>query len=236
MTPKVWGPPVWIFLHTFSVNISEYGYSQIGMQFYSYLTRICRQLPCPECSEHATKFISNVKPGILKNKYDMANMLCHFHNTVNARKKQPIFNNLYLAMYENISVVAAFNNFAHAFTLPTQRLMNDNLHRKMLVTQLNKFLSLNLMYFIKPRPMRPLDEPKPIEEIKNTQVKQITEILPEPEPETHIVDNIDYEVSYISETDIIPDTESQEQSELVSSSYDPDTESEEQELLSTSYD
>jgi hypothetical protein len=146
---------------------------------------------------------------------------------VNARKKQPIFNNAYLAMYEKISIVAAFNNFAHAFTLPTQRLMNDNLHRKMLVTQLNKFLSLNLVYFIKPRPMPSLAEPEP-----ETPVEQITETVPEPEPiqtkdepepepepEHHIVDNITYEVTYISESDSIPDTESDEE-ELLSLSYE----------------
>jgi hypothetical protein len=203
MTPKIWGPPVWIFLHTFSVNISEYGYSQIGLQFYAYITRICRQLPCPECSEHATKFISKVNPGILKTKYDMANMLCNFHNVVNSRKKLPIFNNRYLSMYEKVSIISAFNNFVKAFTIPSQRLMNDNLHRKMLVSQLQKFLNSNLMYFVKPQP----------------QIIKIPELLPlkqEDVPEsttesTPIVDNITYEVSYNSEEDSIPSEEDPEE-------------------------
>jgi hypothetical protein len=156
MTPKVWGPPVWIFLHTFSVNISEYGYSKIGMQFYAYLTRICRLLPCPECAEHATKFISSIKSGMLKTKYDMANMLCNFHNSVNSRKRLPHFNNALLPAYENVSIITAFNNFVKAFTLPSQRLMNENLHRKMLTFHLQKFIHSNLFYFVKQKPFSTL--------------------------------------------------------------------------------
>jgi hypothetical protein len=107
-------------------------------------------LPCPECSEHATKYISNIKPGILKTKYDMANMLCHFHNSVNFRKRLPYFNPSLLSNYEKVSIVSAFNNFVKAFTLPTQRQMNENLHRKMMASHLQTFISTNLIYFMKP--------------------------------------------------------------------------------------
>lgn len=183
MTPKVWGPPVWIFLHTFSVNISEYGYSKIGMQFYAYITRICRLLPCPECAEHATKFISSVKPGTLKTKYDMANMLCNFHNSVNLRKKLPYFKNALLPSYENVSIITAFNNFVKAFTLPSQRLMNDNLHRKMLTTHLQKFINTNLIYFVKPKqisttPIQPEPEPAREPETNPETVHTLPIILP----------------------------------------------------------
>jgi hypothetical protein len=150
MTPKVWGPPIWIFLHSFSVNISEEGYARVGGQFFSFLTRICRMLPCPDCADHATKFISLVKLQTLKTKYDMANMLCNFHNSVNKRKRLPFFHNLRLSSYEKVNILSAFNNFVIAFTLPSQRLMNESLHRKMLAGQLTKFMSTSLVYFIKP--------------------------------------------------------------------------------------
>jgi hypothetical protein len=219
MTPKIWGPPVWIFLHTFSVNISEYGYSQIGLQFYSYVTRICRQLPCPECSEHATKFISKVNPGILKTKYDMANMLCNFHNVVNSRKKLPIFNNSYLSMYEKISIISAFNNFVQAFTIPSQRLMNDTLHRKMLVTQIQKFLQTNLVYFVKQTPKISISPPEP----------EPPRPTPTPRPTTPpLVDNITYEVSYNSEEK----EEEEEEEEILSIEYSSTTN---EQILSLSY-
>jgi hypothetical protein len=152
MTPKVWGPPIWIFLHAFSVNISEEGYARVGGQFFSFLTRICRMLPCPDCADHATKFISSVKVQSLKTKYDMANMLCNFHNSVNQRKKLPFFHNLRLSGYEKVNILSAFNNFVTAFTLPSQRLMNESLHRKMLASQMMKFMSSVLVYFVKPLP------------------------------------------------------------------------------------
>jgi hypothetical protein len=161
MTPKVWGPPIWIFLHAFSVNISEEGYARVGGQFFSFLTRICRMLPCPDCAAHATKFISSVKVQTLKTKYDMANLLCHFHNSVNQRKKLPFFHNFRLAAYEKVNIVSAFNNFVIAFTLPSQRLMNESLHRKMLATQMTKFMSSVLVYFAKPTPVAPPPPPSP---------------------------------------------------------------------------
>jgi hypothetical protein len=216
MTPKIWGPPVWIFLHTFSVNISEYGYSKIGTQFYSYLTRICRQLPCPDCSEHATKFISNVKPGMLKTKYDMANMLCYFHNVVNSRKKLPIFNNSNLSMYEKVSIISAFNNFVKAFTIPSQRLMNDTLHRKMLVTQIQKFLQTNLVYFVKQTPKISLSTPETEPQTPTT-----------PTTPTPLVDNINYEVSYNSEEE-----QEEQEEEILSIEYSSTTN---EQILSLSY-
>lgn len=211
MTPKVWGPPVWIFFHTFSVNISEQGYANVGMQFFSYLIRICKQLPCPECADHATKFINKIKPSSLKTKYDMANMLCYFHNMVNARKRLPIFNSGNLSVYERVSIITAFSNFAKAFTLPTHRMMNENMQRKMLVSQINKFIATNLVYFIKPKPMVALEtvkEPKPE---SNLPTKPVTELEP-------LGSNmIDYEVSYLTDEtvstntdphiDVIPDRE-----------------------------
>lgn len=197
MTPKVWGPPVWLFLHTFSVNISEHGYSMIGMQFYSYITRICRMLPCPECSEHATKFISGIKPAQLKTKYDMANMLCTFHNSVNSRKKTPIFNHSNLQFYEQVSIVSSFNNFVQAFTIPSQRYMNESLHRKMLVSQMNQFMTANLIYFVKPKPI-PLPPPPPTPE--ESQEKEQINI-------TYEVSVIENDNSSVCSNDSIPENE-----------------------------
>jgi hypothetical protein len=227
MTPKVWGPPVWIFLHTFSVNISEYGYSKVGMQFYAYLTRICRLLPCPDCAEHATKFINGVKVGLLRTKYDMANMLCTFHNHVNARKKLPLFNHSNLGYYENVSIVGAFNNFVKAFTIPSQRLMNETLQRKMLVSQLNKFMNANLGFFIKPPPPPPLPLPLPPPPTEPLKIETQNKFIEPSEPSVDIPtpndisiiaeevviqseDNITYEVSFIDkDEDSIPDSDSE---------------------------
>jgi hypothetical protein len=163
-----------------------------------------------------------VNPGILKTKYDMANMLCNFHNIVNSRKKLPIFNNAYLSMYEKVSIISAFNNFVQAFTIPSQRLMNDNLHRKMLVSQIHKFLNSNLVYFIKPKPPLVIQPPK----ISVVEPDSVNEQPINPPP---LVDNITYEVSYSSEEDIIPDKEEPE--EILSTNYPSHTNEEIMSLL-----
>lgn len=246
MTPKVWGPPIWNFLHTFSVNISEAGYKAIGMQFYAYITRICRLLPCPECSEHATKYIRSVKPGTLRTKYDMANMLCNFHNMVNARKRLPRFDNRFLSLYEKVSIIASFNNFVQAFTIPSQRMMNDNLHRKMLVTQMNKFLTTNLVYFIKPMPAIPITETLESEPTQSPAIEENVTFeisyshMPCVRESDFVVDSEDGDVGSVDSRDIcisIVDNVEETKEEVLSTLYETKVEDgEEEEILSTLYE
>ena len=207
MTPKIWGPPVWTFLHAFTVNISEEGYARVGGEFFSFLTRVCRMLPCPDCAEHATRFISSVKPQTLKTKYDMANMLCHFHNSVNRRKKLPFFPNHRLSAYERVNTISAFNNFVHAFTLPSQRLMNESLHRKMLAGQMTKFMTRVLVYFVKPIPQPPFllpqPEPTPVTEAESEhEPTGVTEAEPEHEPTGVTEAEPEHEPTCVTEADL----------------------------------
>jgi hypothetical protein len=61
MSPQVWGPPIWILFHTLAEKINESDYSRIGLELYGYIRQICNYLPCPDCSQHATRFLSTVK-------------------------------------------------------------------------------------------------------------------------------------------------------------------------------
>lgn len=156
MSPNTWGPPLWIFLHTFSIHISEEGYQAIGEQFFTILLRISKSLPCPECATHAYAFLSKVNPATLKTKTDLINMLYLFHNTVNKRKMKPLFHYTLLRMYERVSIIQAYNNFVATFITTSSRLMNENLQRKMLVSYINKWLVSNIKYFIK-QPVRKVE-------------------------------------------------------------------------------
>lgn len=202
MSPKIWGPPIWIFFHTFTVNISDYGYFKVGMQFFSYITRICKMLPCPECAEHATKYISKIPASSLKTKKDMANMLYAFHNIVNARKRLPLFIHSNLSYYEKVPIINSFNAFAYAFTIPTQRLMNENLHRKLLIRQMNQFIVevIRNGYFNKPIPVIPVNTVKNIEENKSTEKIELqdTNIIT-----MTVIDqpNAIYEDAFVSDSD-----------------------------------
>ena len=87
MSPSQWGPPTWLFMHTIAEKIKEDSYPIIGKQMIYNLIQICNLLPCPDCSEHAKTFWTNVKVGNIQTKSDLINLLFVFHNCVNKRKQ-----------------------------------------------------------------------------------------------------------------------------------------------------
>ncbi len=187
MSPNTWGPPLWNFLHSFSINISDEGYDKIGKQFFNILFSICKALPCPECASHASAFIQKVNPNTLKTKIDMVNMLYLFHNAVNKRKMKPMFHYTLLRNYERVSVIDSYNHFVSTFMTNSSRLMNENLHRKMLVSQIKKWVISNIRYFIKPtiNKVESYSESVIIEEDNNEKIEsntlQISDEIPEHE-------------------------------------------------------
>jgi hypothetical protein len=83
--PEVWGPPVWTFLHTLAEHVNEDVFPKIKFSLFSYIRKICSLLPCPDCSQHALRFLAKVDINKMKNKSDLINMLYIFHNTVNTK-------------------------------------------------------------------------------------------------------------------------------------------------------
>ena len=71
MSPNVWGPPVWMLLHSLAEKIKEEKFSEIGPQLFNIIKNVCSNLPCPDCSMHATRFFSRVNFSLIKTKTDL---------------------------------------------------------------------------------------------------------------------------------------------------------------------
>ena len=106
MSPNKWGPPIWSFFHTLAEKINPATFQQVFPELFNFIFRICRVLPCPDCSQHAVQFLSKVNPAGIRNKDDFKNIMCIFHNVVNRRKNKPPFNNLNLTtVYGNKNIL-----------------------------------------------------------------------------------------------------------------------------------
>ena len=148
MSPKDWGPSVWMFLHSLVAGISDEGYLILKTELYHLVHRILVLLPCPECSEESVAFFRQVSIHKLPTKINFVHTLYLLHNRVNAKLKKPLFNSEKLGMYTNVNIIVAYNNFVRAFSTTTARLMNDNLHRRLFITQLSKWIKTHINYFI----------------------------------------------------------------------------------------
>ncbi len=58
---KLWGNSTWLLFHTISEKIKDDYFLKEKNNILNYITNICYNLPCPDCSVHATNFIKKKK-------------------------------------------------------------------------------------------------------------------------------------------------------------------------------
>jgi len=145
---SVWGPPTWTMLHILAEKINESDYSRLSAQLFGMVKRICAVLPCPECSQHATTFLTTIKQSNLSTKEDFSNMLYLFHNRVNVRKKKPLFNHLDITKYNQINIQIAFKNFIAVYnTRGNMKMLAETFQRQLVIKDLRNWLNTNRLCF-----------------------------------------------------------------------------------------
>jgi len=146
--PTIWGQIIWRFIHILIESIKEEQFNNIGYQTFYLIKQICQTLPCPDCSMHATMFLSKVNFKHIKNKNDFKSLFYIFHNAVNKRKNKELFNVMGLNMYKNQSLINAYNNFVNVYTLRgNHKLMTDSFARNITIKQCKSFLLKNRIFF-----------------------------------------------------------------------------------------
>lgn len=147
-TKLEWGEPIWTFFHTLAEKIKPEYYQGKARELFDIISLICKNLPCPICTEHASKYLNKINILSLKTKDDMKLMLFQFHNEVNKRKQYPQFPLSELdTKYANAVTINVINNFIVSYSKKsrnvqmiatemgktaalkqTRRWLNDNLH------------------------------------------------------------------------------------------------------------
>jgi hypothetical protein len=155
--PEVWGPPIWTFFHTLAEKVNEEYFLSIKTSLFFFIKRICNFLPCPDCSQHANRFLAKVDINKIKSKLDFKNMLYVFHNTVNKRKHKPLFSYVNVNIYKNYNVGTTFNNFVSVYhTKGNMNLIAESFQRNLLVKDLKVWLISNHRYFRPSKKQKPL--------------------------------------------------------------------------------
>ena len=146
--PEIWGPPVWTFFHTLAEKINEDYFHTIKFSLFFIIKRICNFLPCPECSQHASRFLARINVQAIKDKNQFKQMLHLFHNTVNKRKRKPLFAFENTNKYKNYNLGATFNNFIKVYhTKGNMNLLAESFQRSLLIKDLKKWIMTNHAFF-----------------------------------------------------------------------------------------
>ncbi len=155
--PEVWGPPVWTLFHVLAERIYEDAYPSLYRELFAKIIRICRYLPCPDCSDHATTFLSRVIQSNLRCKEDFRRLLFMFHNMVNYRKrKRPFAYPDVSPKYASLRVIPVVNNFIAVYhTKGNMKLLAESFQRQLIVREFKEWFIRNVHGFIRPNPPPP---------------------------------------------------------------------------------
>ena len=122
-TKLEWGPPIWTFFHTLAEKIKPEHYQRKSRELFDIIFLICKNLPCPICTDHATKYLKKINPLSLKTKDDMKLMLFQFHNEVNKRKQYPVFSLSELdSKYARANTIEVMNHFILSYSKKSRNL------------------------------------------------------------------------------------------------------------------
>lgn len=125
-----WGAPTWYLFHTLAEKVKEDSFLLIRKELLDIIFTICTNLPCPDCANHATRFMQGVNYDTILTKQDLKELLFKFHNAVNSKKGFPIFSRSELDdMYSKANTSNIIINFYNNFKTTGMKVTTNSFYR-----------------------------------------------------------------------------------------------------------
>jgi hypothetical protein len=154
---KSWANPTWFFFHTLIEKIHPDQYSIIKNELLGQIKNICSILPCPDCANHATEYMKQIKQPP-PDKEGFKRMLYQFHNTVNVMTKKQLFRYEEMEMYSRVNLTVCYSLFRREFVKKTYnpKMLMDSMNRTSYIKKLdiwmiqNKLLNVHVSQHVAP--------------------------------------------------------------------------------------
>ena len=144
----IWGEPTWFLFHTLAHKVKDEAFPIVRQGLLDVIVKVCSNLPCPTCAEHATQFLQTVNFAAIQTKQNLKDLLFRFHNLVNAKKSFPLF--AYAELDEKYNAANTGNiilNFMKHFEGSTPKLEANHFSKMRTLQFLKQWFSQNLQYF-----------------------------------------------------------------------------------------
>ena len=144
-----WGKHVWTFLHTLIEKVKDDHFSYLRPDILKFIYKICTNLPCPLCSQHAKTHLDGINFNSLQSKTQIKMTLFNFHNMLNKQKGYQLFPENELSKYASADFKKVVVNFFNAYIDKNHnlRMMTHNMHRSMTVQELTTWFRENYSKF-----------------------------------------------------------------------------------------
>ena len=211
--PEVWGPAVWTLFHTLIEKMNPDAYPHVINSMFGMIVRICKFLPCPDCSNDASNFLAKIKLNNYKTKNEFKNMLYLFHNWVNAKKRKQLYNHSHLVKYANLNLIYVINNFISKYnTKGNMKLLTESFQRTFVVKDFLNWFKSYSRAFVQPAIRNIPEEPvkQAIQEEQPIQEQPVQEEEPiqeEPVQEQPIQEQPNQEEQPVQEQEPIQEEE-----------------------------
>jgi hypothetical protein len=138
----LWGEPTWFLFHTLAEKIKDEYFVQLKNELVSFIKQICNNLPCPDCAQHATRFMNGVNFDAILNKTQLKVFFYNFHNELNRRKEYDVFEFPDIEKYKNAVTINIVKNFLYHFGKKSYsvRLDVNSHHRSLLLKNFRVWL------------------------------------------------------------------------------------------------
>lgn len=113
--PIIWGPHMWVFLHTLSFEYPDNPTDKEKDHYYTFFKTLKYILPCTVCKKHYTTFFDN-NPirSSLNNKDSLIRWVLKSHNNVNKSNNKPEWTYTMLVdKYANIYKKSVYNHITY---------------------------------------------------------------------------------------------------------------------------
>lgn len=144
-----WGNITWYLFHGIAEKIKEDKFSENKDLIIKIIKLVCSNLPCPDCSEHATTTLNAVNFDSIKTKDNLKDFLFKFHNIVNQKTNKPVFKKEELdAKYKNIVMPIIFNYFFKVYSINnrSEKMMMYTAFKNQFLAELRKNLNILIKF------------------------------------------------------------------------------------------
>ena len=145
---KSWGTPTWYFFHSFAEHIDDDFYKVNKYIICDLLRSICSNLPCYDCTLHATQYTKHTLLGqYIPDKESLKQYFFAFHNSVNIKTGKEKFTDYNMYKKSKLQhIVKLFINKFCGYRNP-HRAFADSLNRRIICDKITNLLRDNSSYF-----------------------------------------------------------------------------------------
>lgn len=91
MVTRIWGPPLWFYLHTMSFNFPVNPTSKQKKEYYNFIKSLEGVLPCGACRKNLKKNLKKANFGmnVFKTRDTFSRFIYNLHNIINEMLHKP---------------------------------------------------------------------------------------------------------------------------------------------------